>query len=482
MNNVTSKTTIENGSTSEVKFRYDKLGRLIKEIYPNGKIEEFSYYQNGNIHYRTLTGTNGVATKEEYIYDSVIKDKLLLIKNVDTNEIKQQIVYSSTDVFKPTSMMIKNQSKSLTWQGRRLLKIGSDIQYEYNAEGIRTKKITPNETSTFELEGTNIIRMNKTTSNENVKLDFVYDASAMLVGLNTIEGNYFYVRDITGNIVGLFDKTGSFIVKYQYDAWGNILDKHVLIDSIASRHNPFVYKGYFLDEETNFYYLKSRYYDPTIRRFISIDSPQYIDEEDLSGLNLWAYCGNNPVEGFDPDGTWNWKKFWKGVGMIATGVTAVAVGILTLPYGGWIAAVAGVTILAGTGTTLLGLSDVGEGITDYNVIKEFVFSGNEEMYNLVENIFQYTAIVGTMVCGLYGATHTTISSSRSTPRQGKPHTSLYNKKSKVLTYYGKNVEMKYSIGFFENRHQWIHWHTELPHSEPINNVFKFLWEMAKRGF
>ena len=188
----------------------------------------------------------------------------------------------------------KGVLKTLTWEGRRLTGITGNT-YQYNNEGIRTKKITSNETTTFELEGSNIISMNKTTSAENVRLDFVYDAGSSLIGVNTTEGHYFYIRDITGNILGLIDSTGKYIVKYKYDAWGKVLEKKIYETCIASRHNPFVYKGYFLDEETGFYYLKSRYYDTTIRRFISIDSPEYINQEDLSGLNLYAYCLNNPV-------------------------------------------------------------------------------------------------------------------------------------------------------------------------------------------
>ena len=58
----------------------------------------------------------------------------------------------------------------------------------------------------------------------------------------------------------------------------------------------------------------------------------------------------------DPDGhewynplTWNWKEIAKGIGLIITGVGAIGVGVLTLPYGGWISAIAGITILAGGG-------------------------------------------------------------------------------------------------------------------------------------
>ena len=71
------------------------------------------------------------------------------------------------------------------------------------------------------------------------------------------------------------------------------------------RVNPFRYRGYYYDEETNLYYLQSRYYDPEIRRFINADDITYITPEDLNGCNLYAYCGNNSVNRWDPTG-----HFW----------------------------------------------------------------------------------------------------------------------------------------------------------------------------
>ncbi len=67
--------------------------------------------------------------------------------------------------------------------------------------------------------------------------------------------------------------------------------------------NPFRYRGYYYDTETKFYYLQSRYYDPEVGRFISQDSIEYADPETINGLNLYAYCGNNPVMFIDPTGT-----------------------------------------------------------------------------------------------------------------------------------------------------------------------------------
>ena len=98
------------------------------------------------------------------------------------------------------------------------------------------------------------------------------------------------------------------MVKYVYDAWGN----HAVLDDAGNditenavhigNLNPFRYRGYFYDVETELYYLQTRYYDPEVGRFITIDGIEYLDPESINGLNLYAYCGNNPVMFTDPNG------------------------------------------------------------------------------------------------------------------------------------------------------------------------------------
>ena len=67
--------------------------------------------------------------------------------------------------------------------------------------------------------------------------------------------------------------------------------------------NPIRYRGYYWDEEIALYYLNARYYDPDVGRFISQDSIKYLAPETLTGINLFAYCLNNPVMETDSDGT-----------------------------------------------------------------------------------------------------------------------------------------------------------------------------------
>ena len=93
------------------------------------------------------------------------------------------------------------------------------------------------------------------------------------------------------------------MVQYKYDAWGNVITE-VIDEAHAgiAELNPFRYRSYYYDTETNLYYLNTRYYDPETGRFISQDDVSYLDPEHINGLNLFAYCGNNPVMGVNYTG------------------------------------------------------------------------------------------------------------------------------------------------------------------------------------
>lgn len=221
-------------------------------------------------------------------------------------------------------------------------------------------------------------------------------------------GTDFYRKDAQGNICALLDSNGNVVVRYVYDAWGN----HAVLDANGAditdvNHigvlNPFRYRGYFYDEETGLYFLKTRYYDPEIGRFITIDGIEYLDPETINGLNLYAYCGNNPVIGYDPDGTWDWAAFWQGLGMILTAIAAVAVSIATFGAATPIAMgiIAGVTLGAGVLTGINGVATMVEAGTGYNFVRDGVFQGNVNAYNLYAGITEGVAIVGTVICGVW---------------------------------------------------------------------------------
>ncbi|MBE9918402.1 RHS repeat-associated core domain-containing protein, partial [Paenibacillus donghaensis] len=107
--------------------------------------------------------------------------------------------------------------------------------------------------------------------------------------------NYLYLYNGHGDVVQIIDPTGQVVNKYQYDEWGNILSEQEQIQ------NSFKYAGEILDEETGYYYLRARYYDPMDGRFISKDSYEGKVVNPLS-LNLYTYVNNNPLINIDPSG------------------------------------------------------------------------------------------------------------------------------------------------------------------------------------
>ncbi|MFR4007796.1 MAG: RHS repeat-associated core domain-containing protein, partial [Christensenellales bacterium] len=124
-----------------------------------------------------------------------------------------------------------------------------------------------------------------------------------VVAVNYNGNYYYYLRNAQSDIVKLIDKTGATVVEYRYDSWGKLLSTSGSLASTLGKNNPFRYRGYVYDEETGFYYLQSRYYNPEVGRFISSDVLLSTGQGVL-GHNAYAYCLNNPVNMSDNCGSY----------------------------------------------------------------------------------------------------------------------------------------------------------------------------------
>ena len=181
---------------------------------------------------------------------------------------------------------------SLEWtKARKLARFGANT-FEYNASGIRIKK---NDT-VYTLAGTKIL---KETTGSNT-ITYYYGTGIAPIGFNYNGTDYYFRKNIQGDVVAIYDTDGDVVAKYVYDAWGNhkIYDANnneVTSTSHIGYINPIRYRGYYFDVETNLYYLQTRYYDPETGRFLNSDAIEYLAPEQLGGLNLYAYCNNNPV-------------------------------------------------------------------------------------------------------------------------------------------------------------------------------------------
>ena len=175
-------------------------------------------------------------------------------------------------------------------------------------------------TTTYFYDGNTLTGENRS---DGKRLRYFYDATG-LCGFSYFDGSntkyYTYVKDVLGNIVMIKDHLGLLMTKYTYDEWGNCTVNN-LVGTIGNV-NPFRYRGYYFDTESGLYYLMSRYYDPEIGQFISMDTSDYLDPETIGGVDLYAYGLNNPIMYVDPTGHSALGIFltWVGIGLFAGGI------------------------------------------------------------------------------------------------------------------------------------------------------------------
>ena len=176
------------------------------------------------------------------------------------------------------------------------------IEFKYNSSGLRVqKKVTANgktEVTDYTLHGKLVTHM--TVGNDN--LHFFYDAQSRPTKVNFNGVTYTYLHNLQGDVVGIIDKAGNLVVEYKYDAWGRSISITGSLADTLGKRNPFRYRGYVYDEEAKFFYLRSRYYNPAVGRFVNADAR--LDSRGF-GANLFGYCAGNPVVRAD-DGGFAW--------------------------------------------------------------------------------------------------------------------------------------------------------------------------------
>lgn len=321
-------TAISNGGKTTT-YVYDSLDQLTRENnQAAGKTWVYTYDNGGNIltkkEYSYTTGTLGTALDTiTYGYgDSSWKD---LLTSYDGQALTSDTLGNLTN----------DGTWSYTWQhGRQLAQMSKpngggteNISFTYDAKGHRIAKERETTGSVdgnsyryaFTAEYTYLDDM--LTDMKWTEIDgsdssfhFTYDAVGPM-SMTFCGAEYFYLKNAQGDVTGLVDSSGTQVVAYTYDAWGNILSTTGSMADSLGYTNPLRYRGYFYDTETGLYYVSSRYYNPRIGRFINTDDVDLLGiNGDFASLNLFAYCGNNPVSREDTNG-----ECWISVGIMAVG-------------------------------------------------------------------------------------------------------------------------------------------------------------------
>ncbi len=252
-------------------YTYDTWGNLAtKKIYA----------------YTTATNPGTPTSTITYGYgNSAWKDQL-------TSYNGQTIAYDAMG--NPTTY----RGKTLTWRGKQLTGVTGTATYVYDSNGLRQRKTVSGTNTDYCYNGSVLIGLTKGSD----KLRFSYDAAGQVQAVDFNGTYYYYLRNGQGDIVKIIDSSGAAKVEYTYDSWGKKLSCTGTLATTLGALNPFRYRGYVYDEETQWYYLKSRYYDPETCRFISADVLLSTGQGVL-GHNCYAYCLNNPSVLRDDEGT-----------------------------------------------------------------------------------------------------------------------------------------------------------------------------------
>ncbi|MBZ0154619.1 MAG: DUF6531 domain-containing protein, partial [Alphaproteobacteria bacterium] len=323
----------ENGNLTEitypgdkkVTYRYDELNRL-HEIYNNwlnqtatykyddaNRLQEFKNF-NGIITYYTYDDANRLYSQSSTVASYQITDRdgngnitemakseplatvmtttnTTYTYNTATNRI--QTAGTTTFTFDDEGQLNTAGTVQATFDyEHRLTGLGTS-QYVYDGLGNRVQ-VTRNGTVTkyaYDPGGNMLVIAD---GSNNISNYFIYGPNGLIAMVTNTDQTYCYHFDPSGNTVAMTDQSQTVQNKYTYAQFGMVANQ---VEAVL---HPFKFAGQYgvMAEPDNYYYMKARYYDAKIGRFVSEDPIGFAGGD----LNLYAYVGNNPINFVDPSG------------------------------------------------------------------------------------------------------------------------------------------------------------------------------------
>lgn len=358
LNRVKKAISVDGGETV---YTYDEVGNRISLTYPNGVKAKYTYDDlnrlvkvenigsGGRIlsSYEYTLGPSGNRTKVvestgrtvDYEYDELYR----LVKETvtETDGSKRYISYTYDAVGNRLTKDDNGTKTVYTYDNNyRLIKEGN-INYSYDNNGNLVRKVEGQTTTQYEYDCDNrLVKVSTTNINGITTEEYLYDWQGNRIQKRTNEvfvinyivdsnrwlsrvieerdgnGNLlvyytigdeeiisqtrgtktsYYLYDGHGSTRELTDEAGNITDTYPYDAFGNLLKK------TGNTENSYLYAGEQFDPNTGFYYLRARYMDPAIGRFITMDSFAGSIYDPVS-LHKYLYANASPVNFKDPTG------------------------------------------------------------------------------------------------------------------------------------------------------------------------------------
>lgn len=287
--------TQKNGVTTYYGYDGNKLSSLIEKKSDGTILNSFTYSlydNNGNLKKKTENGKtsdftydklNRISTStqfnETYTYDSRGNRQSLSTNNpFDRSD--------STNTYDKRDQLTKIEATN-----------NVNVTYKYNGNGQLWERTENGQITRYYWDGDQIIAEGTIIGGSST-LKARYIRGNGLVAREDVLGKLYYVKNGHGDIVNLMDGSGlTSVNSYEYDIFGNTVSRSEMIEQ------PFMYSGELTDNTTGLQYLRARWYDPTIGRFINEDTNEGDITNPLS-LNLYTYVHNDPLRFIDPSGNY----------------------------------------------------------------------------------------------------------------------------------------------------------------------------------
>ena len=297
--NITHKTST-NKTLQSFTYSYDRVGNRIKVVEKSGKTIEYSYNKVNQLIKELITNDpNGNNSTTTFTYD---KAGNLVSKSVDgvvttytynaNNQLTQKDNTNYT--YDKAGNLISDSTNSYEYDSKnRLVKVitpTQTVEYIYDANDNRIAKTTSSGTTTYLIDSNTPYAQVITESKENgTKIEYTY-------GLDLISNqSQYYLSDALGSTRALVDSNQKLTDSYSYTPYGK------LANHIGSSDNSFLFTGEQRESETDNYYLRARYYSPSMARFLSRDTYDGNPANPLS-QNHYLYASGNPLTYVDPSG------------------------------------------------------------------------------------------------------------------------------------------------------------------------------------
>ena len=316
-------------------YTYDMLGRITRETKTGREDISYTYDANNNRKQMTIGNKttayqynkNDELLRTDTLHTDTEKNDVVIYKNdkngnqlatVNRSEIPAEAKdtsYIDVDVTLGDNQLndnVVNHYNALNQLTETLTK-NYKVSFTYDAEGLRTGKTVNGEKTVYVWDGDQVVM--ELSKGGAVQKRYIRGNDLVYADKGENTEKTYYVTDMHGNVVQLLDESGNVTKTYEYDSFGNEVKPE------KKDENPYRYCGEYYDKETEEVYLRARYYEPSVGRFITRDTYTGESDEPLS-LHLYTYCENDGVNAWDPCGHYKikmkhingmkWKKNWKG--------------------------------------------------------------------------------------------------------------------------------------------------------------------------